>query len=675
MRTRAFQPTQAMQCRRFCADTLLAPAGRVHPMPVANPTSPEPTSTAIDTARRVGEILVEDGALTGEQVAKLLRVQARLEEHKPIGQLAIELGMLTRTRLDDALRNYRRGLSLEGIFVERGVVRAEQVTAAREALTGTSKDVARHLVEIGAISERVYAQAYSEKHDVPFVDLEPGLLDRTLLKKVSIKYLSRQRALPLSLKDGRLNVVVEDLAQAAIAPELERLYGAPVTFWIAERTKFASTLAALEADHGEAVATSTRRIEYKNVAAVVAEDGKGASEIVDSILLRAFRDRASDIHIEPDAHRVRIRYRVDGQLIPVAEYPASAALAIISRVKVLAEADIAEHRVHQQGRVYLRCDGEDIDLRASFYVTVHGENAVLRVLRKTATLVGLEDMGFPPALLSTYLQDVLEPSTGTLLVTGPTGSGKTTTLYASIQRLMDQTSKIITCEDPVEYVIDGITQCSIAERPGMSFVDSLRTIVRQDPDVILVGEIRDADSANMAIQCALTGHKVLSTFHTEDTVGGLVRLVQMNIEPFLIASTITAILGQRLVRRQCQHCRVDYTPTAMEIRALSLPREELASFSLTKGRGCPSCHYTGYHGRVGVYELLVMNDALRDTLLLRPPAHEIRRVAQEAPDFVSLQEDGIAKALRGDTTLSEIASSCPRRPVLRSLRQLVERYS
>ena len=640
--------------------------------------SPAVPSSPADT-QRIGDVLVDAGALTKDQLAKLLRIQGRLEDHKPIGQLAIELGMLTRARLDEALRKHRRGLSLEGILVEKGVIRAEQVAAAREALKGTNKDVARHLVEIGAVSERIFLQSYCEKHGVSFIDCEAGLVDRTLLRKVSIKYLSRQRIVPLSLKEGRLNVVAEDLQQASgVTAELERLYGAPVTFWISEKSKIASTLTTLEAEAGEGKVTSTRRVEYKNVSATdvaVTDDTKGAAEIVESILLRAIRDGASDIHLEPDPNRLRVRNRIDGQLIPVGEYPANMAAAIISRVKVLAEADIAEHRVHQQGRIFLKCDGEDIDLRASFYVTVAGENAVLRILRKASALVGLEEMGFAPAALTTFLQDVLEPSSGTLLVTGPTGSGKTTTLYAAMQRLVDSTSKVITCEDPVEYVVDGITQCSVSDRPGMSFVDSLKSIVRQDPDIILVGEIRDAESANMAIHCALTGHKVLTTFHTEDSVGALVRLIQMDIEPFLISSTITAILAQRLVRRQCPYCRVDYQPTAMEIRALSLPREELQSFSLTKGRGCPACHYTGYRGRVGVFELLIMNDLLRDTILQKPPAHEIRRVAQEAPDFVSLQEDGIAKALRGETTLAEVAANCPRRSILRPLRQLVEMYS
>ncbi|NOT45563.1 MAG: Flp pilus assembly complex ATPase component TadA [Acidobacteria bacterium] len=641
---------------------------------VTDPTRDPSASgkAAIADTHRIGDVLVEDGAITAEQLSKLLRVQARLEDHKPIGQLAIELGMLTRARLEEALRKHRRGLSIEGILVERGVIRAEQVAAARDALKGSSSDVARHLVDIGAVSERVYLLAYCERHGMSFIDVEPGLVDRSLLKKVSIKYLSRHRLVPLSVKDGRLNVVISDVGQSELAAELERLYGVPITFWVSERHKIAATLSALENETAEGRVATNRRIEYRNVAPGVTDDAGGAAEIVESVILRAIRDRASDIHFEPDPSRLRIRNRIDGQLIPVAEYPATLSAAIISRVKVLAEADIAEHRVHQQGRIYIRCDGEDIDLRASFYVTVAGENAVLRILRKGSTLVGLEEMGFSPATLTTFIQDVLEPNSGMLLVTGPTGSGKTTTLYASLQRLVDSSSKVITCEDPVEYVVDGITQCSVSDRPGMSFVDSLKSIVRQDPDIILVGEIRDAESANMAIHSALTGHKVLTTFHTEDTVGALVRLIQMDIEPFLISSTITAIVGQRLVRRQCAHCRVDYTPTAMEVRALGLSRDELGGFSLTKGRGCPACHYTGYHGRVGVYELLVMNDLLRDTILQKPAAHEIRRVAQEAPDFVSLQEDGVAKALRGETTLSEIAANCPRRPMMRPLRQLME---
>ena len=224
-------------------------------------------------------------------------------------------------------------------------------------------------------------------------------------------------------------------------------------------------------------------------------------------------------------------------------------------------------------------------------------------------------------------------------------------------------------------MMEGVTQCSVASRPGITFVDSLKAIVRQDPDIILVGEIRDPESAAMAIQCALTGHKVLSTFHTEDSVGALVRLTEMNIEPYLIASTVTGVLAQRLVRRVCPHCRVDTAPTPLEARALSLPREELANYPMTKGRGCPHCLYTGFKGRLGVYELLVMSDELRDAVLQRRAVHELRKIAFESPGFFCLQEDGIAKVLRGDTTFGEVAENCPRSKVVRPLSRILEMYS
>ncbi len=339
---------------------------------------------------------------------------------------------------------------------------------------------------------------------------------------------------------------------------------------------------------------------------------------------------------------------------------------------MLAGADIAEHRIHQDGRIDIRSGDEEVDVRASFYVTMYGENATLRILRKAKALVGLEQMGFSQSTLKSFIEDALDPASGIILVTGPTGSGKTTTLYAAVERMNDDSRKIITCEDPVEYVIDGVAQCSVASRPGITFVDSLRAIVRQDPDIILVGEIRDRESAQMAIQSALTGHKVLSTFHTEDTTGAVIRLIEMGVEPFLLASTVTAVLAQRLVRRQCPQCRVDHAPSASEMHALSLSREEINAFPLTRGRGCPHCFYTGYRGRTGVFELLIVDDLVRDAIMRKVPAHEFRKLAFDTPGFICLQEDGIAKALRGETTLSEVARNCPRSKIVRPLARLLE---
>ncbi len=636
-----------------------------------SPTSP----TRVDPERPIAELLLADGSLTAEQLTRALRVQARLEDWRPLGVVLVELGLVSRARLDEAVRAHHQSLSVADILVSQGVLRAEQIAAATTALAGRpDADPVRHLVEIGALAERAFLEAYCQKHALPYVDADVNLVDRTLLGKFGIKYLAKNYILPLSVQKGRLNVAMDAAPTPRMLAELESRYDRPVSVWISERSKIVGTLNALEHETTARPTAAAHTIQYR-VTAPVGEDGGTASEIVDLIMQRALHQHASDIHFDPDKSRLKIRFRIDGELVRIAEYPMTQAASVISRLKILAGADIAERRIHQQGRISLQFEGGDVDVRASFYVTVWGENAVLRLLRRSASRVGLEDLGFSASMLRAFTSDVLDLSSGMLLVTGPTGSGKTTTLYAAVQRVVDETRKVITCEDPIEILVEGVTQCSVADRPGITFVDSLRTVLRQDPDVILIGEIRDHESAEMAIQCALTGHKVLTTLHTEESVSAVTRLVQMGIEPFLVASTVRAVLAQRLLRRPCPQCRTDHEPTAAEIRALSLRPEELASVSFTRSSGCPNCQYTGYRGRIGVYELLIMSDALRDAVLERRPPHEIRRVARESPGFYSLQEDGVAKALHGLTTLSEVIANCPRLPSNRRLRQLEELYS
>lgn len=652
------------------------PATSLPPSP-ANALASIGSAAPADTSQlSIGDILVQSGLITEDQLAKALRIQSRLETPKPIGTLVMDLGWVSRPKLETALRKRRRSLSVDMILVEKGVLSLEQLRTAETIVKGQPPGSAiAHLVELGALTQRTYLEAFCEKHDLAFVDADVSIVDPQVLKKVSFKYLKRNTLLPLSMQDGKLNIVLPDLSRPELISELEGIYGCGVTVCIGERPKILETLGILEHAGDSALRVSSTSIQYHNLTDAK-ENSRAAGEIVDHILARALREGASDIHVEPMQSKVRVRFRIDGCLVHAADYPVSYAPSVVSRIKVLAQADIAEHRMHQDGRMFVRSNsGEEIDLRASFYVTVFGENAVLRILRKAKALVGLDEMGFSPDTLRIFHEDVIDPTTGIVLVTGPTGSGKTTTLYAAVERLNDASRKIITCEDPVEYVIDGITQCSVANRPGMNFVDSLKAIVRQDPDVILIGEIRDRDSAEMAIQSALTGHKVLSTFHTEDSIGALVRLVEMHVEPFLIASTVTAVLAQRLLRKLCPYCRTDHTPTPMEIRALTLHREELSRFTLSKGKGCPHCFYTGYRGRTGVYELLVMHDALRDAILQKRPAHEVRRMAFDTPGFVCLQEDGIAKALHGDTTLSEVLENCPRSKTVRPIARLAEMYT
>jgi type IV pilus assembly protein PilB len=644
----------------------------------STPSSPAPSqnrSERVDAERPIGDLLVAAGALTPEQLTKALRVQARLEEWRPLGGILVELGLVSKLRVDDAVRASRRLLSVDQILVSQGLLRSEQLAAAREALkTRPGVEPVRHLVDIGVLSERAFLEAYCEKHELPYVDIDSNLVDRALLTKVSLKFLARVRVVPMSMQKDRLNVAMDAAPTAKLLAELEGHYGVPVSAWLSEPSKVTATLQALEQEASGRPAATGKSIQYR-VTAHVGDENRTASELVDSLFQRALQQRASDIHLDPDKTRLRVRFRIDGELVRAAEYPVAQAASVISRLKVLAEADIAERRVHQQGRITLQYEGTDVDVRASFYVTVYGENAVLRLLRKSVLRVGLEELGFSPGALRTFTSDVLDLSSGMVLVTGPTGSGKTTTLHAAVQRLVDDTRKVITCEDPIEYLVEGVTQCSVAERPGITFVDSLRTILRQDPDVILIGEIRDRESAEMATQCSLTGHKVLTTLHTEESVSAVTRLVQMGIEPFLVASTVTAVLAQRLLRRPCAQCRVVHEPTAQEIRALSLRADDLVTVEFTRGTGCPSCQYTGYRGRLGAFELLVVTDALRDAVLEKRPQHEIRRIAQESPGFHSLQEDGIAMALHGMTTLSEIIANCPRLPSTRRLRQLSEIYT
>ena len=647
------------------------------PSPVSGVSAPVPGGRegVNDPERAIGGILVSKGTLTAEQLSKALRIQAKLEEFKPLGSILVDLGLVPRAKVEEAIKESRRALSIEEILVQRGLLHPDQLAAAERSLgSRTDTTAARHLVDSGTITERAYLEAFCEKQGLSFIEVDANLVDRNLLAKANLKYLARMRVLPLSIQDGRLNVAMEKPAAQPVLADMERIFGVPVNVWIGEPSRMTAALSELEAEASGKTDLSMSAVQYRTVAQVTDEQ-RTASEILDTIILRGIRQGASDIHIDPDRTRVRIRFRVDGELVRVAEYPSAQVTGMISRLKVLAKADIAERRAHQQGRIFVRTDGEEVDIRASFYVTVHGENAVLRLLRKTSVRVGLQDMGFSRDAYRSFVHDVLEPSSGMLLVTGPTGSGKTTTLYAAVSQLEDDTRKIITCEDPVEYLVDGVTQCSISDRPGLTFGDSLRSILRQDPDVILVGEVRDRESADMAIHCALTGHKVLTTLHTEDSLSAVTRLLQMEIEPFLVGSTVGAVLAQRLLRRPCTHCKMEHTPTASEARAMGTTLEELAPYSFVKGKGCPSCHYTGYRGRVGAYELLVMNDALRDAVIQRKTPHELRKLAQEMPSFYSTQEDGLAKALRGLTTLSEVIANCPRVPLNRRLRQLQEIYA
>jgi type IV pilus assembly protein PilB len=316
-------------------------------------------------------------------------------------------------------------------------------------------------------------------------------------------------------------------------------------------------------------------------------------------------------------------------------------------------------------------DGKQvIDVRCSFYVSIHGEKVCLRILNRKATLLNIEEIGMAPAVLERFKYEALDVPSGVVLITGPTGSGKTTTLYGCVDYLNNDDTCIITAEEPVEYVIDGITQCSLNPKIDMTFAETLRHIVRQDPDVIVLGEIRDKESAEAAIQSALTDHKVLSTFHTEDTIGGLLRLMNMNIETFLISSTVVSVLAQRLLRRVCPNCARPYRPTPLETQRIGLHADDLRLSTFQVGSGCEACHYTGYRGRVSVFELLVLDERVKDAILMRKASYDIRRISIECSGLITLLEDGLEKASRGLTTLAEVMRVLPRAEKPRPLAEI-----
>ncbi|MCD4676786.1 MAG: GspE/PulE family protein, partial [Desulfobacula sp.] len=389
-------------------------------------------------------------------------------------------------------------------------------------------------------------------------------------------------------------------------------------------------------------------------------DDESIVGIANTIIIRAIRANASDIHIEPMHVRFRVRFRIDGIMHHIKDYSKDMMPLIASRIKILTELDIAEKRRHQGGRIDFQFGEYEVDLRVSTYVTVHGEKIVFRIINKMSKPLTVEELGMPPRMLDDFITRSLNAPSGVTIVTGPTGSGKTSTVYSCIDHLNTPETSIITAEDPVEYVIDGIGQCSINEKLNLTFEETLRHIVRQDPDIIVIGEIRDFFSADVAVQAALTGHQVLTTFHTEDSIGALIRLTNMKIEPFLISSTINCILAQRLLRKICPNCRKKQTLGTAEMKLLGFHGGELAGGTFYKGEGCGHCRHTGYSGRIAVHEMLLMEEHVRDTVLKNATSHELREVSLKYAGLVTLFESGIYKASKGITTIDEVLRCLPK---------------
>ncbi|MBI5094369.1 MAG: Flp pilus assembly complex ATPase component TadA [Candidatus Hydrogenedentes bacterium] len=612
----------------------------------------------------IGEALVKEGILTEAQLTRALRIQALLEQPKMLGEVLVDLGFATKKAVSDAIIKHGGGMRLGDLLVEQGLISPESLdTALGIQRDSGGKRLGDILINLGAINERTLLQNLASQARIPYIEPEFGMIEPRLISGVSPDFLERNEFVPFSRgEDGRIVVVVPDLENEARVHALHDLYRAECQMALGPRDSILATI------------QDFRRFRQgrqgKPVDSVEAATDSVA-QLVDHILARAIEERASDIHIEPMSEKIRVRYRIDGVLVYKTDLPKDLGPRLVSRIKIMAECNIAERQQHQGGRILHTVDGHETDLRLSVYVTVYGECIVIRVLNKKMGLVSLDGLGMTPGMLERYRNDVLDVPTGVVLITGPTGSGKTTTLYSSLDYCNKIDIKIITVEDPVEYLIEGLVQCTVHEKAGRTFDSSLREIVRQDPDIIVLGEIRDQLTARTAIQAALTGHKVYSTFHTEDTIGGLLRLVDMDIETFLISSTVISIVAQRLLRRVCDHCVAPSAATPRDASRLGLDFNQLREYELKRGRGCNHCNHTGYYGRVAAYELLILNEDVKDAILRKKTSHEVRKISMDTTGLISMREDGIAKVLRGLTTFDEVLKSTPRTPGMRPLRQIL----
>lgn len=608
----------------------------------------------------LGELLVREGVISERQLQTALAVQRASVPYRKLGQVLIQERITSEQRILDTVKKHGHEYQLGSLMVLLDLITLEQLDAClaiQKTPQGKGKRIGELALENGFVAERPLLQALSYHFECPYIEPDVTIVDLELLKRSSLPFLKSKDAIPVS-SDGKTAIVVTpDPTQKDIVREFTSALRMPVELAIGPRDAIHQTINDYEAFHGS---KSPRTGE--------AEDNVIA--MVDRLFVKAIAERASDIHIEPMQNRVRVRYRIDGELVHKTDLPIALAPRIASRIKVLCRSDMAERRKHQGGRILFTHNGEEVDLRVSIYVTIHGENIVIRILNKLTGVLPIEKLGMLPALLQRYKESVLEVPTGVVLFTGPTGSGKTTSLYSSINYCNKPGVKIITAEDPVEYVVDGLVQCSIDPAAGRDFEKTLREIVRQDPNVIVIGEIRDRQSAGIAIEAALTGHKVFATFHTEDSIGSLIRLLDMDIETFLISSTVVCVVAQRLVRRICPDCKVEATPSAYEIKTLDLNHEEVARHKFYRGSGCYLCNKTGYRGRVGLYELLMINGSIREMVLEKRSAHEIRKHALEAVNLYGLQEDGLAKALLGQTTLEQVIRQAPRITGQRSLDEI-----
>ncbi|MGD9417830.1 MAG: GspE/PulE family protein [Verrucomicrobiota bacterium JB025] len=541
---------------------------------------------------------------------------------------------------------------LAELLTEAGLVSAEEVDQARNALSGT-ETIVEHLLDHTSLTHEGVAQTLATNAAIPFVNLGDLTFDPAITETITQETASRYKVLPVEDDGITLTIAVSDPLDFDTLDALPHLVGRELSLVCATRKDITEHLEQFYGIEDTASAVETG-LEVTTGDAEAGDEGDAPIiRLVIEMLSEAFRAKASDIHIEPLETEVRVRYRLDGKLVHVASHPKKLLPAIIARLKVMSGSmSIAEKRLPQDGRIQLKMGSKEVDLRVSSVPSNHGESIVMRILDKSALVLGLPELGFFSDDQATF-EEMLGLPDGILLVTGPTGSGKTTTLYACLNVINRPDRKIITVEDPVEYELPGINQVMVKTDIGMTFAAALRAMLRQAPNIIMIGEIRDAETANIAINASLTGHLVFSTLHTNDAPSAIARLADIGVKPFLIASAIRAVLAQRLVRKLCSNCKQPAELTDKEIRALSLDPTRITDATIFGPGGCEKCRNSGYKGRMGIFEIFIVDDEVRQMVNTGLTTSQLRQRAREL-GMRTMREDGIRKVLSGLTSANEV---------------------
>ncbi len=554
------------------------------------------------------------------------------------------------------------------ILLKNKALTPEQLDEGLAKQEVSDKDIGEILTELGYIKEADLLQALGEQLGLPYLkSLTPDMVDRVLIAKVPRNFAQAYQIVPVKRENDTVTVATFEPLKTQPLDDIGLLLECEISTVIAKSEDIANVIntvyehaegAAEELieDMGEEEEVAGEKVfdlsEQKAEDLMDIDDKAPVIKLVNLMIFKAAKSRASDIHIEPYEKELKVRFRIDGVLHNTLSPPKRYQSAITSRVKIMSNMNIAEKRLPQDGRIKIRMPDREIDLRVSTIPTVHGERVVMRLLDRGSMFYGLEELGLSPDKLEKFNQ-LIKTTHGIILVTGPTGSGKSTTLYGALSRINNEDKNILTIEDPVEYQIAGIGQIHVKPKINLTFASGLRHILRQDPDVIMVGEIRDLETAEIAIQASLTGHLVFSTLHTNDAAGAITRLIDMGVEPFLVSSSVTAIMAQRLIRVNCPECKEEYRPSEESLREIGLKPKDLVGNKAYRGKGCENCLETGYQGRSGIFELLVVDDSIKQLILERITSNIIKKKAVEK-GMLTLRADGAKKVVEGVTTIEEV---------------------